>query len=180
MKNLLLSILLFVGITLFACASTDALEYGADLNRGACATGFTRTAPGYCKKSSSSNLSITPSGSIGTCVNYSYATFGVPVGGKTLDLMAVTDVLSTGGVGGKNTTLIFYFPSDTTCAATFETFVVNSIYEQAATGAGSLLSEITVPVKLTINPSVTYLLNLRLSNAAGASWPTLYIIGYSD
>lgn len=86
------------------------LEYGADVNRGPCATGFTRIAPGVCQQ-------ITPTayGPLSAGCNTIDLSSDLPVNAKSVKFGMIVKVLSTNAVGLKTVVLQIYSGSDTTC-----------------------------------------------------------------
>lgn len=110
MKKLIMVALLFV---LMVYGPSSALEYGADVNRGPCATNYNRVAPGLCVRNPPLQLISTGSG----CETYSLSS-EIPANAKTI---GVSIFASMDNDGTPNTfldgTISIYNGDNTTCSA---------------------------------------------------------------
>lgn len=92
MKKILLSILIF---GLISCGGADALQYGADVNRGECASGYIRRGPGWCMASATPVLVLNASTT--GCRNFDVT--GLPANAKAVIFNYTIQVASSNAVG---------------------------------------------------------------------------------
>lgn len=146
------------------------LGYGADVNRGPCATGYTRTAPGLCTKDSPTTY---PTSS--ACNSRNANSFdSIPLTAKTVILGFQIEVRSQNGIALRSTDLSTYLSSDTTCAGSVVTFNRLSVYEFVATAATRIGF---ISGTLGHVPIVNAIINTK---STGTDTVNIIIQGYTD
>lgn len=174
MKKLLFILTLFI---LFSCGDVDALEYRADVNRGACETGYTRSAPGLCLRSpGSSSISI---GLFSVGCNTKSISSLVPANAKTALLSATGLVKGQGATALRGFVAGVYGDTDTTCVSTASYSMAFEVREFVAF-TGSILNisynmgSYPIPSSPTVNIGITEL------NAGDYGAITIVLTGYTD
>lgn len=86
------------------------LEYGADVNRGPCKSGYDRIAPGVCQIQSPIGY-----GPLITGCNSTDISLDIPANAKSVKFGVIVDILTTNATGLKSIFVQFFDGSDTTC-----------------------------------------------------------------
>ena len=159
-------------IILSCTRSSDALEFTADLNRGACATNYTRKAPGLCLRNT---VNIILSTNSNTCT--STVISELPSNVKSVLLLIEQEVISSATVGLKYNSITFYDSSDSTCLIAMSN-VTLSAYEWTAISS-TILANSVGPFSHSIGANKTLVSQKETTGNTTNSY-TVYIYGYTD
>lgn len=172
MKKIIL--VLFLGLV--ACGDipeeAQALQYGADVNRGECVANYVRTAPGVCTRNVSLSL---VAGGVPNSACISHLVPELPSTAKTVSLLVSIQVNSVNAVGARSGNVSFY--SDDPCAS-LSARVENVAYEWSAIastqigGGTHTVNNIALPV-----PQAFYHKEMAVSGFLAYS---LNLLGYTD
>lgn len=164
--------LFLILIGMISCTRADALEFTADLNRGPCATNYTRKAPGLCLRNT---LNIILSTNSNTCT--STVISELPSNVKSVLLLIEQEVISSATVGLKYNSITFYDSSDSTCLIAMSN-VTLSAYEWTAISS-TILANSVGPFSHSIGANKTLVSQKETTGNTTNSY-TIYITGYTD
>lgn len=163
--------LFLILIGMISCTHADALEFTADLNRGPCATNYTRKAPGLCSRNVQSSIYS----SISTTCDLITVT-EVDNVAKTVLLDFRLQVDSTNAIGIKQTTIDIFDVSDTTCLNLIRQ-IEAQVYEFVATPAATIavikVHDVNVPIS---NKEF----RVKRNGGSGSGNIVIAIVGYTD
>lgn len=173
MINFLKRFFLFlILIGTISCTHADALDFTADLNRGPCATNYTRKAPGLCMRNTLNSILSTNSN---LCT--STVVTELPDNVKSVLLTVEHEVISSNSVGVKQNSIQLFDSLDSTCTAQVSTILI-AAYEWTAT-AGIQLTKSIGNLTQTIGSNKT-LVSIKTTTGNTTNSYTIYIYGYTD
>lgn len=162
MKRLFLFLSLF-GVV--ACTQADALEYNADVNRGACATNFSRYSPGVCyfDGTSTTKLPLNFQGvpADGSCASHAIA---ASAKAKSIALSISLELHAKNAIGQDHMEVDVYLPADTTCSGQIVQSIDLDTYEYVAKATSTIIGVVSLPIY-----GIPYNGSTGLVNIAGAT-----------
>lgn len=169
MKNILI-VLCLLAMTAFGKA--DALEYGADVNRGPCPIVYQRSAPGFCTRNTE-DVIISGEAPNGAC--RFVVLDEIPANAKTVSISYIPRIVSLNSVGLSQSVTVFY--SDFGCSNNYQT-IAQYAYEFVATLAGTLIGGVSVPIQNV--PIVNGRLYYKAFIGDGFQNYTISVNGFTD
>jgi len=169
--------LVFGLLALLVCGDVNALQYNADVNRGACASNYVRSAPGICLRApGTAGISI---GLFSVGCNTKSISASVPANAKTALLSATGIVNGQGATTLRGFVITVYGDTDTTCASTSTYSMAFEVREFVAFSGEILevsynMGNYPIPSSPTVNVRIVEL------NAGDYSSASISLIGYTD
>lgn len=155
------------------------LAYGADVNRGECASGFVRKAPGICNKLTFTNILTANLVSAQVCSLVDLTAL-VPPNTKTISVSYVITLRTANSVGNHSARLRFYNTNSGICTAgSYSRLVQESAREWVATTVSDMadIADVVDFIPITDRKfDVDYGANAGL----GAHNFSINLIGYTD